>query len=407
MANALITSSMIAKEALMQLENATVMGNLVHRDYKKEFVKVGDTVSIRRPVRFSATDGATLSKQDVTEGKTSITIDQRKHVGWEFSSNDLTLSIEKYSERYIKPAMITLAQNVDSAVHGLYKDVWNHVGTPGTTPSTFVALSAASQRLDEGAVPSNDRRGVLNPAAAWAVANDLKSLNTNDAKAKGAFEEARLGRYAGLDNYMSQSVKVHTVGAHGGTPLVNGASQNVTYAASKDTNAQDLVTDGWTVSTTGIVKEGDVITIAGVYAVNPVTKESTGVLQHFVVNADADSGATSGPATINISPAIITSGAYQTVSAAPADNAAITVKTGAAAAGHAQNLVFQKNALALVTCPLMIPDGAAFSARESHDGYSVRVVKDYDITNDTDIIRLDILYGVKAIYPDLACRLTG
>lgn len=405
MANALITSSMIAKEALMQLENNCVMGNLVHRDYKKEFVKVGDTVSIRRPVRFSATDGATLSKQDVTEGKTSITVDQRKHVGWEFNSNDLTLKIEQYSERYIKPAMITLAQSVDSALTGLYKGVYNFVGTPGTTPATFAALGAAGQRLDEGAVPPESRRSVLNPAAAWAIANDLKSLATNDSKAKGAFEEARIGRYARTDTYMDQSIKVHTVGAHGGTPLVNGAAQNVTYATSKDTNAQDIITDGWTVST-AVLKQGDVITFDGVYAVNPVTKESTGELQHFVVNEDVTSDGT-GNATFEISPPIITSGAYQTVSAVPADNAAITVKTGTASTGYAQNLVFHKNALALVTCPLIIPDGAAFSARESHDGYSVRVVKDYDITNDTDIIRLDILYGVKAIYPDLACRLTG
>lgn len=407
MSNTLITSSMIAKEALMQLENNCVMGNLVHRDYKKEFVKVGDTVSIRRPVRFSATDGATLSKQDVTEGKTSITVDQRKHVGWEFNSNDLTLKIEQYSERYIKPAMITLAQSVDSALTGLYSGVWNHVGTPGTTPATFAALGAAGQRLDEGAVPPESRRSVLNPAAAWAIANDLKSLATNDSKAKGAFEEARIGRYARTDTYMDQSIKVHTVGAHGGTPLVNGADQDVTYAASKDTNAQDIITDGWSNSITGVLKQGDVITIDDVYAVNPVTKESTGVLQRFVVNEDVDSGASTGPATFSISPAIITSGAYQTVSAAPADNAPITVVSGTASTGYAQNLVFHKNALALVTCPLIIPDGAAFSARESHDGYSVRVVKDYDITNDTDIIRLDILYGVKAIYPDLASRLTG
>jgi hypothetical protein len=405
MANTLITSSMIAKEALMQLENNCVMGNLVHRDYKKEFVKVGDSVSVRRPVRFSATDGATLSKQDVTEGKTSITIDQRKHVGWEFNSNDLTLKIEKYSERYIKPAMITLAQSVDSALTGLYKGVYNFVGTPGTTPSTFASLGAAGQRLDEGAVPPESRCSVLNPAAAWAIANDLKSLATNDSKAKGAFEEAKIGRYARTDTYMDQSIKVHTVGAHGGTPLINGADQNVTYATSKDTNAQDVITDGWTASA-AVLKQGDVITFAGVYAVNPVTKESTGELQHFVVNEDVTADGT-GNATFEISPPIITSGAYQTVSAVPADNAAITVKTGTASTGYAQNLVFHKNALALVTCPLIIPDGAAFSARESHDGYSVRVVKDYDITNDTDIIRLDILYGVKTIYADLACRLTG
>lgn len=407
MANALITSAIIAKEGLMQLENSCVAGNLVHRDYKKEFVKVGETVSVRKPVKFKAVSGATRSNQDVTEGKTTITIDERWHQSWKFSTNDLTLSVEQYSERYIQPAMIDLAQKVDSAVCDLYKDVWNFSGTPGTTPANFLALGGAGKVLDQGAVPVAMRRAILDPEASLQIANDLKSLNTNDGKAKTAFEEMKIGRYARFDTYMDQSLKNHTVGAHGGTPLVNGADQTSTYADVKNTNAQDLVTDGWTNSVTGVLKEGDVITIADVYAVNPVTKQSTGQLQRFVVNADANSGATTGPATINISPAIITSGAYQTVNAAPADNAAITVVSGTASTQYAQNLCFHKNAFALVMCPLELPDGAAFTARESHNGYSVRVVKDYDIDTDDDIIRLDILFGVDAIYPELACRLTG
>jgi P22 coat protein - gene protein 5 len=407
MSNTIITSSMIAREALMQLKNNLVMGNLVHREYKNEFVneKTGGTVSIRKPVKFTATDGATLSKQDVTEGKTSIAVDQRKHVGWEFATQDLTLSIEEYSERYIKPAMITLAQQVETSLTGLYNKVPNLVGTPGTVPSTFAHLGAAGQRLDEGAVPKSPRAAVLNPASSWSLADGLKGVFVQE-KAKGAFEEAKIGRYAGFDTFMGQSVKVHTVGGLGGTPLVNGASQSSTYADTKDTGSQSLITDGWTAAAANRLKKGDVITVAGVFAVNPVTKESTGVLQHFVVNADVASDG-SGNATLSISPPIITSGAYQTVTAVPADNAAITVKTGTASTGYAQNLCFHKNAFAFVPVPLAMPDGAAFKARQSADNLSVRVVKDYDVTNDTDIIRLDILYGVAAIYPELATRLTA
>ena len=221
------------------------------------------------------------------------------------------------------------------------------------------------------------------------------------------------GEIAGLETFRSQNVVSHTVGAYGGTPLVNGASQNVTYAASKSTNSQSLVTDGWTADTTGILKAGDVFTIAGVYAMNPVPGEGTTgklqmpYLQEFTVLADADSGATTGPATLTISPAIITSGPYQTVSAAPADNAVITVKTGTASTAYPQNLAFHKNAFALVTCPLELPDGVEFKARETHKGLSVRVVKQYSIDADDDIIRLDVLYGWKSIYPDLAVRITG
>lgn len=405
MANALLTPTIIAKEAMMQLENNLVMAKLVHRDYKNEFVKIGSSVSIRRPVKFTVTDGATRSNQDVEEGNTSLTIDKRKHVSWKFSTQDLTLTVEEYSKRYVEPAMIALANQVDRDVLGLYTNVWNWVGTPGQTIDSFADLAKGPQRLDEGAVPTDMRRAVLSPADNWAMAGNLTGLqlvkDSNQAYRKGL-----LGNVAGLDMYMDQNVVRHTVGAHGGTPLVNGASQNVTYAASKTTWTQSLVTDGWTNSITGIVKAGDVFTIAGVFAVNPVSKAALDYLQEFVVTADADSGATTGPATLTISPPIITSGPYQTVSAVPADNAAITVK-GTASTLYPQNLVFHKNAFALVTVPLEMPDSAGWKARETHNGVSIRLVKDYDIDADEEIIRADILYGVKAIYPDLATRISG
>lgn len=404
MANALLTPSVIAKEALMQLENTLIMGNNVHKEYKDEFVKVGSTVSIRKPVKFVTTDGATLTKQDVEEGNTSIVVNSRKHVGWEFATGDLTLTIEDYSKRYIQPAMIALAQDVESSLTGLYADVFNFAGTPGTVPNTFAHLGLAGRILDDNAVPEG-RKGIFNPEATWSLADGLKAVFVQ-GKAKTALEEARMGYYARMDTYMGQSIKVHTVGVATGTPLVNGADQDTTYALSKTTNSQSLITDGWTADTAGILTEGDVFTIAGVYAVNPNTKASTGALQTFVVNTTVASGATTGPATLDISPAIIATGAYQNVTAVPANDAVITVK-GTGGTGYAQNLCYHPNAFALVTCPLAMPDGVSFKARESHNGLSVRVVKDYDIANDTDIIRLDILYGVKTIYPELACRLTS
>lgn len=413
MANSIITPSVIAKEALMQLENNLVAANNVHREYKKEFDgSVGSTVSIRKPVKFYTADGATRVNQDVEEKTTNIVVDQRKHVSWKFATQDLTLSIEQYSERYIKPAMITLANTVDRSVMGLYKDVWNSVGTPGTTPANFASLAAAAQRLDEMAVMSDSRCMMLNPAAHYAVAGNQLTLDAVGSMGKTAYEAAQVGRVAGFNTFSSQNTPVHTVGVATGTPLVNGGSQAVTYAASGGQPSQTLITDGWTNSTTGILKAGDVFTIAGVYAVNPVPGEGTTgkivmpYLQEFTVLADADSGASTGPATLTISPAMIVSGPYQTVNAAPADNAAITVR-GTGATSYAQNLGFHKNAFALVTVPLEMPDGVAFKARESHNGLSVRVVKDYDIDADEDIIRMDILFGRKAIYPELASRLWG
>ena len=411
MANTLITPTIIAREALMQLENNLVLANQVHREYKKEFVKVGDSVNIRRPVKFYTADGATRVDQDVEEKNTSITIDERKHVSWGFSTQDLTLTIEEYSDRYIKPACTTLANTMDRSGHSLYNKVWNSVGTPGTTPANFAAIAAAAQRLDEMAVPGEMRTMAFNPAAHYAVAGNQLTLDSVGTMGKSAYEQAAVGNIAKFATYSTQNIKNHTVGALGGTPLVNGGSQNVTYAASTGANTQSLVTDGWSNSVTGVLKAGDVFTIAGVFAVNPVPGEGTTgkevlpYLQQFTVISDANSDG-SGNATLTISPAIITTGPYQTVSAAPADNAAITV-FGTAATAYPQNLGFHKNAFALVTCPLEMPDGVAFKARETKNGMSIRVVKDYDIGTDEDIIRLDVLYGWDAIYPDLATRLWG
>jgi hypothetical protein len=212
-----------------------------------------------------------------------------------------------------------------------------------------------------------------------------------------------LNTIAGLDIFGDQNVKRHTKGTATGTPLVNGAAQNVTYASR--TNGANLwtsslITDGWSNSITAL-KDGDIFTIAGVNSVNPISKDDTGNLQQFTVVGDTASDGT-GNATITVSPPIISSGVFQTVSAAPADNAAITV-----VASHSANIAFHKNAFALVTVPLELPDSAGFKARESYNGLSVRVVKDYDIDADEEIIRLDILYGVKAVDPRLAVRLLG
>lgn len=404
MANSLITPSIIAKEGLMQLENNLVMAGLVHRDYSKEFTKVGSTVSVRKPVKFVASTGATRVNQDVTEGTVNVVMDQRKHVSWGFTTQDLTLTIEEYSERYIKPASIALAQSVETSLMGLYSSVSNLVGTPGTVPSTFLEVGAARQRLVENMVPMGEKlNAVMEPAAALKIANDVKLVNT-PGKTLTALEEAKIGRYARFDTYEAQSVLTFTNGARGGTPLVNGANQHSN--ATPQANSQSLVIDGASNSITGWAKAGEVITIAGVFAVNGNTKQAYTYLKQFVVTADATSSG-AGAVTLTISPAIVSSGPYQNVSAAPADNAAIAFASGTAATAYPQNLCFHKNAFALVMRDLEMPDGAAFKARESHNSLSLRVVKDYDIDSDTDIIRLDILYGVAGIYPELATRLTS
>ena len=403
MANTLITPDIIARVGLANLENNLVMGNKVYRDYSREFVKVGDTIRVRRPVQFSAIDGAVAVNQDVTEGSFPLVVDKRKHVSWSFNTQDLTLDIEEYNARYIQPACISLANQIDYDICGNYARVWNWVGTPGQTVNSFADFALAPQRLDNGAVPQTPRNAVMAPNDTWGLIGSQTSLFIQDA-ARSAYREGDLGMIAGIGTSMDQNIRNHTVGAFAGTPLVNGANQNVTYSTSATTGTQTLLTKGWTASTAAVAA-GDVFTLAGVNAVNPRSKASTGYLQQFVVTAAVTADA-SGLMSIVIAPAMITSGPYQNVSAAPADNAAITM-VGTASTAYPQNLVFHKNAFALVMVDLEMPDGAVWKARQSKNNFSLRVLKWYDGENDEEKIRLDVLYGTKALYPELATRLSG
>lgn len=411
MANSVLKINVIAKEALMILDNNLIAAKQVYRGLESEFgnamngYQAGDTVSIKRPTDFTVRDGAVASNQDVTEGSTSITVDKQKGIDFGFTSKELTLDIKELSDRVIKPAMVQLANQIDSDIYSLYKQVPNWVGTPGQTINSYADFAKGPERMDEYAVPSADRSAILSPADHWGLLGSQTGLYIQDA-AKGAYREGSLGKIGGVDTFMAQNIPTHTVGVATGTPLVNGGGQNVTYDSVKTTMTQSLVTDGWTNSTAGILKAGDVFNMSNVYAVNPVTKATLPFLKQFVVMADATSGASTGPATLTIYPPIISSGAFQNVSAAPADNAPITVM-GTGGAGYRQNMFFAKNAFALAMVPMIAPPGAVDVTRQSYKGTSVRLIPSYDSTNDKSNFRLDVLYGVKAIDPRLAFRASG
>lgn len=409
MANAFKTTSLVTKIAVKEFLNALIMGAKVDRQLDDQFRKVGDTISVRRPVMFEASSGATISgTSDIEEATVSVQLSERKKVWFEITSQDMTLNVEDATERYIRPAMEELAQDVESHIASKYTDIYNFVGTPGTTPSTFLDVGNAKAKLSKLGVPMNGVKwsAFYEPDAAVALANGLKGVFPQDI-ARMAIEEAKIGRYSNFDMFESQSLKSHTVGIATGTPLVNGADQNVTYATAKDTDTQSLITDGWTNDQTGILKAGDVITIAGVNSVNRRTREDTGDLAQFVVTADADSGSTTGPATLTISPPIIITGPYQTVTAAPANDAAITVVTGTGGTSYPQNLGFHPNAITLAMAPLDLPVDGATSARESFKNISIRAVRQYDITEDKTVFRFDILYGVVVQNRGFAVRTTS
>jgi hypothetical protein len=410
MADTTLTADIIAKAAVSVLENTCVMGNLVFRGYEDEFSKnvngfeVGETISIRRPTDFTVRDGRIATAQDVTEGKFSLTVDHFKGVDFKFTSQDLTLRIGDLTERVIKPAMVQLGNQIDADCAALYKDVWNWVGTPGQTVDSFADFAKAPARLDLGAVPMDDRSAVLSPTDEYGMLGSQTALFMQDV-AKGAYRDSNLGRIANVDTYSSQNVQTFTRGTTDNTtPVING-TQSTTWALSKDTGTMTLNIKGADASST--FKQGDVFTIDLVFAVNPVTKATQSFLQQFVVKADATANATTtSTTTLTISPPIITSGAFQTVNAAALDAATVTI-LGTASTGYSQNMVFRKNAFALVMVPLVKPPGAVDVGRRSYKGYQVRVIPYYDGQNDVSNWRLDVLYAVKTVDARQATRLSG
>lgn len=411
MANSFYTTDKILTESIMLLENEMVMGNAVHTDYSSEInASTGSTIDIRRPVQYEGVDDnidITGVRRDIEQATIPITMDKTCTVPVQIGALERTFDFDRFSKEILQPAMVTLKDKIETHIASKYVDFYHFTGTPGTVPATFKSLGGMGAVLTDGAVPNSGRVAFHGTDASLELADGLKGVYVSE-KAKTAFEEAEIGRYGGFMNYETVYAPTHTVGAHGGTPLVNGGSQNTTYALSKNTWSQSLVTDGWTNSTTGILKAGDVFTIAGVNAVNPVSREDTGRLQTFVVKADADSGASTGPATLTISPPIITSGGYQTVTAAPADNAAITVKTGTAGSSYKQSLMLNPKAIALVTRKLDIPNGAGVkTSTKSGNKVTVSCTEFVDGNTLAQTYRFDILYKAETVDPRMGGRLTN
>lgn len=413
MANTTLTADIIAKAAVTILDNELVMPKKVFRGYEDDITKkvngyeVGETLSIRKPADFIVRDGATANAQNVTEGKTTITVDKRKGVDFKFTSQDLTLNIKELSDRVIKPAMVQLANQMDTDLHALYKDVPNWVGTPGQTVNSFADFAKAPQRLDEGAVPQDNRCAVLSPADHWGLVGNQTGLYV-DSIAKPAYRKGSAGMIGNVDAYMTQNVATHTTGAFAGTVKVDASitSATTSYDSVKDTNTQTIHIDGLT-SATATIKAGDVFTIDGVYDVNPVTKAPLSFLKMFTVTADAT--AASNEVDLVVSPALVWSGAHKNVDVqgvSDLNNQDVTFM-GTQSTGYLQNMVFHKNAFSLVSVPLVAPPGAVDVGRSTYKGTSVRVIPVYDGITDESMWRLDVLYGVKAVDSRLAVRLSG
>ena len=402
MANSILTIDMITRKALEILENNLVLTRNVNRAYDDSFAvegaKIGSTLRIRLPDRALVTDGAALQVQDDNEQFTTLTVSNQKHIGVNFTTAEMTMQLDDFAERVLKPRISQLASSIDADVANSFKNIYQSVGTPGVTPATSAVLLAAQQKLNEAAAVMSPRYATVNPAANAGLVEGMKGLfNPTDTISK-QFKNGMMGMgVLGFDEInMSQSIKQFTTGSRNATGTV-GAT--VTAEGS-----QTIVLAG--VGNALTIKAGDVFTVAGVFAVNPQTRESTGSLQQFVVVADTTS-TSGGAATVTVSPAMYTSAhALATINSFPASGA-VTTFVGAASSQYPQNLIYHKDAITFATADLLMPQGVDMASRQVHNGISMRIVRQYDINNDRLPCRIDVLYGFSVIRPQMGVRLWG
>jgi hypothetical protein len=392
---------MITRKALEILENNLVLTRNVNRQYDDSFAvegaKIGSTLRIRLPDRALVTDGAALQVQDDNEQFTTLSVAQQKHIGVNFTTAELTMQLDDFAERVLKPRVSQLASSIDADVANAYQTIFQSVGTPGTTPATSLVLLQAQQKLNESAAVMSPRYATVNPAANAALVEGMKGLFNPTSTISRQFKNGMMGEgILGFEEVnMSQSIKVHTTGTRTGA-----------HTVTTTVSTQGQATINITGTGTQTLRRGDVFTIAGVFQVNPQTRESTGSLQQFTVLADATAsgGAYTG---VQISPAIFTaSNALATVDSFPQASAVVTF-LGAASTQFPQNLVYHKDAITFATADLLLPQGVDMASRQVHNGISMRIVRQYDINNDRMPCRIDVLYGYGVIRPQMACRLWG
>jgi len=400
MSNSILTIDMITRKSLEILENNLVITRNVNRQYDDSFAvngaKIGSTLRIRLPDRALVTDGAALQVQDDNEQFTTLTVASQKHIGVNFTSAELTMQLDDFAERVLKPRISQLASSIDADVANSYKFIGNTVGTPGTTPATSLVLLQAQQKLNENAAVMNPRYATVNPAANAGLVEGLKGLFNPTDTISRQFKNGMMGvGVLGFDEInMSQSIKQFTTGSR-------AATGGTTSAA---VTAEGATTIAMTVGSGVTVKQGDVFTVADCYSVNPQTRESTGSLFQFVAVADAT--AVSTAITVTVAPIYSAANALATVDALPGNSKAI-VFVGAASTQYPQNLVYHKDAITFATADLLLPQGVDMAARAVHNGISLRVVRQYDINNDRLPCRIDVLYGFNVIRPQMGVRMWG
>lgn len=394
MANTNLTSTQVTREALRILhQKLNFVGN-INRQYDDKFAndgaKIGSTLTIRKPNEYTVRTGAAIQVQDVTELSEVLTVATQKGVDVEFTSEELTMDIDDFGTRVLEPMMSVLAANIENDALSMYKDVYSQVNNVGSA-GTFKKILEGRKKLVDNLTPPMGLKCNLDTTLNVDVVDAMSGLFNKAGTISAQNTEGSLGRTSGFDFFENTMMPRHTSGTDDGTGdyLTDSATAQTGTSLTIDTGAGT-----WT--------DGDIFTVAGVNRVHPETKADTGVLQQFTVDGAVSASAT----TISFTPEIIASGARQNVSNGAANNSALT-KVGGASAAYDISLAYHPDAFTFVTADLRKPSGVDFCAREVMDGISMRIVSDYDITNDTFPTRIDVLYGYKTIRAQLATRLAN
>jgi hypothetical protein len=415
MSNNLLTISMITNEALMVLENELTFSNNVDRNYDDQFAvsgaKIGATLNVRKPGRFIGTTGPALNVEDFYESSVPVTLSTQFHVDTQFTTADLALSLDMFSDRVLKPAVAAIANKIDFDGLTMAKNnTANIVGTAGTPPTGLITYLTAGAYLDSEGAPRDGRRScVIEPFTSATIVDSLKGLFVPSDAIGKQYQKGMMGRdSAGMNWFMDQNVISQTFGSYATATL-----------SCNTTTGTGFITSGWAststialtaATATAGLKQGDVIQIAGIFAVNPQNRQAYGSnkLRNFVVTSNV-TVATSGTTSVTVSPAVITAGQFQNVSLASTSASAVVTPFNNTGTVSPQNIVMHKTAFALATADLELPDGVVFAGRASDKelGLSLRCIRQYTINNDSIPTRVDVLYGWAPLYPELACRVAA
>lgn len=379
MGNEFISIKNIARKALPRLIENLVFPNLIYKDYSSDFVVgKGATIQVRKPVILKANEfnpGEEIAAQDIDEKSVEVTLDKLATVDVKIGAISRATDIDDIDRLFIEPAAAALAEKINADGLELYKDIPYFTGTAGVTPDGLDDFANAAEVLDNHKAPTALRRGVWSPAAMAKFRQIGDIVNAEKSGATEALRAGSIGNIFGIDNYMTQGVKTHasgkvTAGGTGatGTKVKADVSEKTEFIAISNASANGTLTGAYT--------SGTILTIgSGASAVKAVVK-----------SARTDNN----EMTITV---------HNPISISTGDAISVT-------AASVENLVFHENAFAFVTRPLATPAGTE-SYTTNYNGISLRVTRAYDITTKQEIISMDVLYGYKTMYPELAVRVLG